>query len=302
MQFLKSSSPIPVSFISGADALVVPAWVRDVFGVGLSNPSDEGATVVARGEHAALISVHVPGANALHPEAFERATSFAYASIRRELDGLHPARFWNHIPAIHAVMDERRDRYMVFNAARFRAFEGWYGSTDAFSRHVATASGVGHAGSEMMIHCLATRVAGCAVENPRQISSYRYSKRYGPIPPCFARATTVRASENGRSLLLVGGTASIRGEDSVHLDSLELQLEETFENLAALVSTARGSSDGDPLSRYRNLRIYYCHERDVPAILSASRAAFSGRVSLELIQAELCRSELLVEIEGIAEL
>ena len=30
---------------------------------------------------------------------------------------------------------------------------------------------------------------GVAIENPRQTPSYHYSRRYGPRPPCFARAT-----------------------------------------------------------------------------------------------------------------
>jgi chorismate lyase / 3-hydroxybenzoate synthase len=200
-------------------------------------------------------------------------------------------------------MDTQRDRYMVFNAGRFKAFESWYGSSETFSRHVATASGVGHTGADLVIHCLATKAPGIAIENPRQISSYRYSRRYGPIPPCFARATIVSAPDN-RRLLLVGGTASIRGEDSMYVDSLAMQLDETLDNLASLIRAAeqRDLATAEALTRLRSLRVYYPQQQDAPAIADALQTTMPAACRIEMIQAELCRPELLVEIEGIAEL
>ncbi len=250
-----------------------------------------------------LITVRVPAAIQLDSNAFEQAATGAYSAVHRHLGGLHPIRFWNHIPAIHAVMDAERDRYMVFNAGRFRAFENWYGSSDAFAKEVATASGVGHGGDDLVIHCLAVRELSEAVENPRQIASYRYSRRYGPLPPCFARATTIRSPRDDGRLLLVGGTASIRGEDSVHLGELDRQLAETFENLAALVcATDRNVVREQALSNYPHLRVYYRREQDAAAIQDAIAQTFDSLVRAELVQAELCRQELLVEIEGLARL
>ena len=68
--------------------------------------------------------------------------------------------------------------------------------------------------------------------NPRQIAPYRYSKRFGPLPPCFARATVLPAEAGTARKILVGGTASIRGEESIYLDDIRLQTSETFHNLA----------------------------------------------------------------------
>ena len=47
---------------------------------------------------------------------------------------------------------------------------------------------------DLMIDALSAASPGIAVENPRQIPSYRYARRYGPRPPCFARATLLSAS------------------------------------------------------------------------------------------------------------
>jgi hypothetical protein len=292
MRAVSARFPNIVRLVRADEALAPTPWIGEVFGVRLSDQLEGGdfAATVARGTDATLISVCVPDAAGLDPAAFERATTFAYNTIRTQLGEHHPVRFWNHIPSIHAVMDSERDRYMVFNAGRFRAFESWYGSRTAFSRHVATASGVGHSGRDLVIHCLATKEHGTAIENPRQVASYKYSRRYGPLPPCFARATKVQCKN--REFVLVGGTASIRGEDSIHLESLALQLDETFENLARLA----------PLNQYTHLRIYFRREQDVPQILDAVQTAFGSLQAAEVIQAELCRSELLVEIEGLAQL
>jgi hypothetical protein len=232
-------------------------------------------------------------------------------------------RFWNFIPGIHERMTaDGRDRYMVFNAGRFKAFEQCYGGREAFDGSVATASAVGHTGRDLLIYCLADDAPGQPLDNPRQVKPYRYSARFGPLPPCFARATIVQSERAGagaagaaasKRLLLVGGTASIRGEDSAHLGNLELQTQETFENLAALVRAASlgGSRAGADrpetdraaaLAQYRELRVYHPNRRDARAIRRAIGEAFGDLRFLELHRANLCRSELLVEIEGLAEL
>ena len=41
------------------------------------------------------------------------------------------------------------------------------------------------------------------MENPRQTPSYRYSERYGPSPPCFARATLAALSPDDEEYLTV---------------------------------------------------------------------------------------------------
>jgi chorismate lyase/3-hydroxybenzoate synthase len=151
---------------------------------------------------------------------------------------------------------------------------------------------------------LATDAAGAAVNNPRQVAPYHYSQRFGPLPPCFARATRVASS----GLLLVGGTASVRGEDSVHIDDLVSQCRETYVNLAALVSAAVGKKLTPSvklprlLSAFRDLRVYHSDRVHAREIEQSVRTSFPNLGRLEMLHADLCRAELLVEIEGIADL
>jgi chorismate lyase/3-hydroxybenzoate synthase len=256
-----------------------------------------------------LVSARVAGAVDLPPAEFERRTLEAYVAIAEQLAASphrHPVRFWNHVPFITDPADAGRDNYMVFNAGRFHAFSEWLGSPARFARDVATASATGHWGRDLVVHCLASGAAGVAVNNPRQVAPYHYSQRFGPLPPCFARAT--RLAGAGHNFLLVGGTASVRGEDSVHVDDLVAQLSETKVNLASLVAAAVGTKITPSvklarlLAAFRDLRVYFPDRRHEREIESFVRASFPDLRQLEMLHADLCRAELLVEIEGVADL
>jgi chorismate lyase / 3-hydroxybenzoate synthase len=257
-----------------------------------------------------LISVRLTEVLSLDANRLRRATFDAYRSIQLQLkagEHLHPVRFWNYIPAIHDLFEDCRNRYMAFNAGRFDAFMQWYGGPGAFALQLPTASGVGCAGTDLVVHCLAGAAPGKAMENPRQIPSYRYSSRFGPLPPCFARATMLPAENVGATMLLVGGTASVRGEDSVFPDDLSQQSGETLVNLASLVRAAvktceqaTAASDRELLGLFHELRVYYPRASQQDQIVAALQPAFSGLRRLELMQTDLCRDELLIEIEGMA--
>jgi chorismate lyase/3-hydroxybenzoate synthase len=131
------------------------------------------------------------------------------------------------------------------------------------------------------------------------------------LPPCFSRATRLEETAGTPSRLLVGGTASIRGETTLHLGDLEAQIEETFHNLASVVASGLRVDLPEVhlececqalLRRFRQLRVYYPQERDKSTIEDLVRNAFSGLDEIELVSAGLCRDGLLVEIEGWADL
>lgn len=266
-----------------------------------------------------LVSAEIPDCAALDAPALERAVRDAYRTIAESLaaSGHHPVRCWNFVPGIHADMGGGLDRYMVFNAGRYAAFEEWFGQAALFTRTVPTASAVGIGSGALAIHALGGRRAGVPVENPRQVPAYRYSARYGPIPPCFARGTIVRGLPAGTdrgdaAMLLVGGTASIVGENSLHDRDARQQALETFENLAELVAAARrqiGGSDATShdgpraaFDAFTELRVYVVRDADAPLLREMVTERFGRTARIEFAQADLCRRELLVEIEGLAAL
>jgi enamine deaminase RidA (YjgF/YER057c/UK114 family) len=86
----------------------------------------------------------------------------------------------------------------------------------------------------------------------------------------------------------------------VHIGDLHEQMSETLENLGSLLAAARpGATVG--LSAFTDLRIYHPRPRDAATIESKAREAFGDGARIELLRADLCRADLLVEIEGIAQ-
>jgi chorismate lyase/3-hydroxybenzoate synthase len=272
-------------------AAAPPAWVQAV-----ARPEDRFR----------LVSAEVSDAEQLDTPQLVAAVAEAYGTIAASLreTGHHPVRFWNFVPAIHADMGDGCDRYMVFNTGRFAAFRDWFGSAAVFDRLLPTASAVGIAHGPLVVHGLASREPGTPVENPRQIPAYSYSRRFGPLPPCFARGTIIDTAAGRR--LLVGGTASIVGELSQHERHLREQALETFDNLAHLIAAARGeapaASAGDTLTAFDHVRVYIVRAEDAALVRELVHDVMPGVTSLEFARADLCRRELLVEIEGFARL
>ena len=258
--------------------------------------------------HFRLFSDSFDAVRAMDRLVFQRRVEKVYEAIFKDLKSTvcaHPVRFWVFIPGIHDDLGAGHDRYMVFNAGRFRAFAGHFGRSNLT---LPTASAVGAADDRFSLYCLSADHPGLPIENLRQVSAYHYSQRFGPLPPCFARATFLRGDTH-QPMLLVGGTASIRGEDSRHVGDLEAQVRETFRNLACLVASAGARTLPENsarteivslLSAFRELRVYYTNPAHQGRLAGIVRATFSSECRVEWLRAALCRPELLVEIEGVA--
>jgi enamine deaminase RidA (YjgF/YER057c/UK114 family) len=246
----------------------------------------------------ALASLSVPGINDIDGTKFESSVADACLRLLRGRPFPHPVRIWNFLPRILEVGGEGLNRYMRFNAGRYRAFRAIFGDSTTFERLIPAASAVGHAGDELVIHALFARTPGSPIANPRQRPPHRYSARFGPLPPCFARAT--RVEHEGRQLLMIGGTASVRGEETVYVGDLASQLAETAQNLCALLGTAFSRDTG--LSSLARLRVYCVRASDLPEIRTTVQNWFASRPPIEYFQADLCRADLMVEIEGLAQI
>ncbi len=297
---------------AGAEVLSLPHWVIELVGAGDDAPAAEPAdspVQIRRRNGWTLCSTAIRHADELSGDAFRCATLSAYqalSAVAHDCGTPHFVRFWNFIPDIHRLDAPGIDRYMLFNAGRHAAFESWYGGAASFDRAVPTATGIGYHGSDLVIHGLARAVPGIQVHNPRQHPSFRYSHRFGPLPPCFARATLVH--EPYGQLLLIGGTASVCGEESLHERQLEAQTSETFANLRAVVHAAlvrtgvatdslpdAVSTSAVPL---RDLRVYYRRAEDRGTVGRLVASQVPEGIPVEYCRADICRPELLIEIEG----
>ncbi len=271
----------------------------------------------------ALCSATIKDTLGMSAARLRSAVEHAYSAIFQAAENTaarHRVRMWSFIPDIHALCEHGLTTYHVFNQGRFNAFVRTLGSDLAFTGRLPTATGIGHDGSGLAIHCLNAHAPGVHIENPRQVPAYRYSSAYGPRPPCFARGTILTLPD--RRLLLVGGTASVRDEVSMHADDIGSQLDETFENLCALALEAQPTADdkagkfhlrrnGKPcalfsttasVAKFTSLRVYFSDPSSEQMLREDVRDRIGPGTEIELVAARLCREELLVEIEGVMEL
>lgn len=294
---------------------LAPAWAMQWAGgnVAPTRLSQDGISLtMTHGDEALLISAVVPNASQLGVDDFQACVRSVYLQIYQLINAsryAQPWRFWNFVPGILNQETDGLLRYMVFNAGRHQAMLTRHGAREFASAMVA-ASAVEAPQDDLVVHLLAGVEPGRPVENPRQIPAFHYSPRYGPLPPCFARATQVTCQ--GRSHLLISGTASIVGEDTTHLQQIEAQCHEVIANFTSLIQEAAQSSsasrpsanepEADILAALRDLRIYLpdmAHRGLVESILLAH---CSGLEHIEVLPARLCRPELEVEIEARATL
>jgi chorismate lyase/3-hydroxybenzoate synthase len=278
-----------------------PPWAREVAGYQADEVGNAADLQISERNGTRLISVTLRDCRESPAEELRRKVREGYQRIFRELQGFHPMRFWNFIPDISRKEGPDLDRYMTFNAARHDAFLELYGSAEALGRNLRTATAIGHDDQDLFLHCLAGETPCQAIENPRQIPAWRYSTAYGPKPPSFSRASIARFGRGQEPQLLIGGTASIRGEASRHLEDLSKQVSETMRNLSELIENA--AKDGmAPLARMRSLRVYRSSSIAEGRMEASLRPFLPDHLQIEHHLAALCRPELLVEVEGTARL
>ena len=213
----------------------------------------------------------------------------------RALGYPHLLRVWNYFPHINLESDGL-ERYQRFCAGRHQALAE--GLSD-FPRTLPAGTAVGTMSGPLKIHFLAARQPGTHVENPRQVSAYEYPRVYGPHSPSFARAT-LRSSIFG-SHLLIAGTASVVGHVSEHIGEPHKQTLETIHNLNALIThteqlhgVTRGQWYGQAL-----FKIYIRHPEHFATVSDILKEQLPSHTQVLYLQGEMCRSELLLEIEGI---
>ncbi|WP_396329075.1 endoribonuclease L-PSP [Burkholderia anthina] len=240
----------------------------------------------------------------------ERATHDAYHALFDVLDTLgivHPLRIWNTVPAINA-QQFGIERYRQFNIGRQRAFDACRRAlTGGVPAACALGSVVPVAGdtppaAPLAIHFIASRTPADPVENPRQISAYHYPAEYGPRAPTFARAAAWTDGD-APPLLFVSGTASIVGHRTVHRGDVVAQTRETIANLAAVLEQAARQGHGPFTLADLSYRVYVRDAADAAALAAIDRAlreAAGLDVRPLFVHADVCRDDLLVEIEASA--
>lgn len=228
-------------------------------------------------------------------EVVEATTEVAYREV---LDATvtagypHLLRVWNYFGAINAG-DGDSECYRRFCVGRARAIP----AEPPTGYAAATAIGIPGEAPQLHLSWLAARRPGVPIENPRQVSAWEYPREYGPVAPGFSRAMLL--DWNDPPLLLVSGTASVVGHESRHAEALA-QLDEALLNLEHVIAraAARLGVESRP-GPGTLLRVYLRDPADAPAVGARLLERFGGSTPFMLLHGDICRRELLVELEAV---
>ena len=168
-------------------------------------------------------------------------------------------------------------------------------------------TGIGTLGTGLVAGCVAlqTRRADALLlplENPQQTPAYAYHPRHSPQSPKFSRGVALVLDDYVTTW--VSGTASVVHSISHHLGDIRRQTEQTIENIEKLISAENFVFHGvnHPGAKLRDLakvRVYLKRPEDFPICRAVCEKHF-GTVPAIYAVADVCRPELLVEIEGVA--
>lgn len=223
------------------------------------------------------------------------AAERAYAMLVAHLAGSRfpqLLRMWNYFDAITEGEGdaERYRQFCVGRVAGLRAYPHAFPAGTAIGRHDGR--------RVLQVYWLAAREAGVPLENPRQVPAWDYPRRYGPRPPSFARA--MLAASDLPLPLMLSGTAAVVGHASHHPDDVAAQLQESFRNFEALLARARVHAPWLPeqFGAGSLLKVYVRHAGDLAQVEALLARHLDPAVPRLLLQADVCRRELLVEIDG----
>lgn len=195
-----------------------------------------------------------------------------------------------------------KERYREFNRARAKIYRDVRFSHNAYP----SSTGIGMEGVGLVASCITLEtprkdVFVMPLENPDQMPAYNYPSEYSIKSPKFSRAMALVTGDCVTTW--ISGTASIVNLESRHLNDVEKQTLQTIDNIERLISpenfAAHGlNGAGAYLKDFAQIRVYLKRHEDFERCKALCEQRF-GRVPAIYTIADICRPELLVEIEGV---
>lgn len=227
----------------------------------------------------------------------EASARQAYLEIFAFMDNMgfrNLLRVWNYLPQINEP-ENGLERYRCFNMGRHESF--LLSGRDISEENVPAASVLGCEPGPLVIYFLAAKMPGKPIDNPRQIRAYRYPEQYGPRTPVFVRA--MLANFGQQRCLIVSGTASVVGHETMHKGDVEQQALETMRNIHMLLRQAYPPDEGDAVKGQMHLKVYVRHANDLERVREHVEHAFGPGQQTVYLLSDICRADLLLEIEGV---
>lgn len=220
-------------------------------------------------------------------------------------------RQWNYIERITCIPEGGNQHYQDFNDARSH----FYARTE-WKRGYPAATGIGTKHGGIMVEVDAVeltcrRCAAVALDNALQVAAHDYSQKVligvadkifrHKTTPKFERAKAVVSPESGLQVY-ISGTAAIRGEASLTDVGIGQQTETTLENIEYLISQQNLRKHGIKVEKVPEIQIFRVYLKS-EELLEPARTIIANRypnVNALYVLTDVCRDELLIEIEGVA--
>jgi enamine deaminase RidA (YjgF/YER057c/UK114 family) len=297
----------------GGQALAIEAWALGGPQAEIRYLEPNTVSVAYDGLRWIHVGGIVPPAlvGAAYPQAKLALESLAARLERAGASFQDVVRTWLYLGGITAD-EQGLQRYRELNRAR----SDFFNEQEAAGRMLVhrgqatfypASTGVGSLGRGLVVSCLALQTQRDDVrlqplENPRQTSAFDYPAGYSPTSPKFSRAMAVVIGDYATTW--VSGTASIVNSKSVYLGDIERQTEQTIDNIESLISRENFDRHGLPgagaqLRDLAKIRVYVKRAEDYEKCRAICERRF-GPLPTIYAQADICRPELLVEIEGVA--
>jgi enamine deaminase RidA (YjgF/YER057c/UK114 family) len=247
---------------------------------------------------------------------YDRSLSaFRSAEARLQQGGMNfgdVLRTWLYLGEITGAEGDT-SRYLELNRARTDFYRNHKFAANLVPRAwrlkpvFPASTGIGAQGCEVAIGGIAIKterpdVLVFPLENPKQTAAYDYAHQYGPESPKFARAMAVVTGES--VVTFISGTASITASDTRHAVDLERQTQQTLDNIEILISSDNFARHGfagmgATLNDLALARVYLKRPADFPEARAICQERL-GDVPAIYVVGDICREELLVEIEAVA--
>lgn len=217
-------------------------------------------------------------------------------------------RQWNYIEHITSLGDCGQN-YQQFNNIRSTFYD-----KVQWANGYPAATGIGTQWGGVVVELDAIRCSSgecgsglkiVALNNSLQIAAHEYSKNVllggkELATPKFERGKAVVCGDI--AMLYVSGTAAIRGELSLRGVGIKEQTLATLENIEYLISTENLDKHGvhgvrEP--KIAMLRVYLKHRSDYLQARGVIEELYA-RIPALYVLSDVCREELLVEIESVA--
>ena len=294
-------------------ALALDAWGIGGPGIAIQRFGKNTISVAYDGirwTHCGRVSPSSP-VGPIYPRAMEALGRMSEELVKAGTSFQNVVRTWFYLGGI-TDSEASTHRYQELNRSRvdfYRNVHFFRSLLDPNApRGVYPAStGIGMQGDGLVMSCLALDTQRhdlllYPLENPQQTPAYAYHPRYSTQSPKFSRA--IALVTNDYVTTWISGTASIVDSESRHPDDIEKQTEQTIDNIERLIAEENFSfhgihGTGVELKDFAKLRVYLKRESDMAKCKAICERRF-GAVPTVYALAEICRPELLVEIEGVA--